>query len=209
MSNTLLAPVVPSLLAASLLIGLAACQKAGDSVATGHADRAAQVEAASHRLAGLDSERLRTLAGSAIADRRVHAPASDNAVEYYLALRDQAPQDASISTALVEFQPYVLTAADQALARAQPDEARRLLLLLERIAAQAPALPRLRDALVQLRMTMTAKKAAGREALLAERAEENAGAGAEAERAGIERLAKARAAILPESPPPGVAAAPA
>lgn len=98
-------------------------------------------------LASLDIERLRTLAAEALRSQRTYAPAGDNAVEYYLALRDKAPGEATVANALQELQPYVLIAAEQAMAGGELSEAQRLLDLLARVDAQAPALPRLRAGL--------------------------------------------------------------
>lgn len=191
MSTSLPALHVPSLLVAALALALAACQ-GGDGPVNAEApvSAAARVEATSDRLADLDTERLTTLASRAIAEQRVHAPAGDNAVEYYLALREKAPQDAAISTALVEFQPYVLIAAEQALSRSQPDEAERLLALLGRIDAQAPALPRLRESVAQLRTSLAAQEAADREAALVKETAEKQRAELAKEAASVERLAK-------------------
>ncbi|WP_216961390.1 energy transducer TonB [Lysobacter sp. MMG2] len=94
----------------------------------------------------LDTQPLRDRAQAALREQRIHTPAGDNAVEYYLALREREA-DAGVSAALAELQPYVLIAAEQSLALDQRDEARRLLALLARMDPHAPALPRLRDGL--------------------------------------------------------------
>lgn len=210
MSKSLPAFHVPSLLAAALALALAACQGGdGSRTAETAVGAAAQVEATSDRLADLDAERLRTLASQAIAEQRVHAPAGDNAVEYYLALREKSPQDAAVSTALVEFQPYVLIAAEQALSRSQSDEAERLLALLARIDAQAPALPRLRESVAQLRTSLSAQEDADREAALAKAAVEKQRAEIATESASVARLAKlSAAAAVPEAARPAPAAPP-
>ncbi|MEJ2830623.1 MULTISPECIES: energy transducer TonB [unclassified Lysobacter] len=102
-------------------------------------------------LASLDAERLRALAAQSLRDQRMYAPAGDNAVEYYLALRDKTPADARVANALQELQPYVLIAGEQAMAGGELNEAQRMLDLLARVDAQAPALPRLRDGLAAAR----------------------------------------------------------
>lgn len=94
----------------------------------------------------LDDAGLRARAQEAVRAQRIHSPAGDSAVDYYLALRERSP-DASVAAALTELQPYVLIAAEQALAREDLDETRRLLGLLSRMDATAPALPRLREGL--------------------------------------------------------------
>lgn len=102
------------------------------------------------------SEELRQRAAQAARDQRVYAPAGDNAVEYFLAARLQRPDDAEAQSALVELQPYLLIAAEQALERLDIAEANRLLALIARVDADAPALPRLRIAV---------REAQGRKAL--------------------------------------------
>lgn len=93
----------------------------------------------------LDADSLRTRAEQALRDQRIHAPAGDCAVDYYLALRERSPEAAGVASALTELQPYVLIAAEQALSRNELQETNRLLALLARMDADAPALPRLRE----------------------------------------------------------------
>ncbi|HEY0505971.1 MAG TPA: hypothetical protein VGD42_21005, partial [Lysobacter sp.] len=95
----------------------------------------------------LDADGLRTRAEQALRAQRIHAPAGESAVDYYLALRERNPDASGVAAALTELQPYVLIAAEQALAREDLDETRRLLALLSRMEADAPALPRLREGL--------------------------------------------------------------
>ncbi|GAA5069322.1 energy transducer TonB [Lysobacter panacisoli] len=98
-------------------------------------------------LDALDGNDLRARAEDALRRQRIHSPAGDCAVDYYLALREREPAAEGVATALGELQPYVLIAAEQALAREDLDESQRLLALLARMDANAPALPRLRDTL--------------------------------------------------------------
>ncbi|MDR0184167.1 energy transducer TonB [Lysobacter arvi] len=94
----------------------------------------------------IETQPLRARAEAALREQRLHTPAGDNAVEYYLALREREP-DPGVAAALAELQPYVLIATEQALAQQQLDEARRLIGLLARMESHAPALPRLRESL--------------------------------------------------------------
>lgn len=89
-------------------------------------------------------------ATAALADNRMLSPAGDNAVEHYIAARTEASEQVRAQAALAELQPYVLIAAEQAIARGDAAEAARLQGLIERIDAQAPALPRLRTAVATL-----------------------------------------------------------
>jgi protein TonB len=94
----------------------------------------------------METQPLRARAEAALRAQRLHTPAGDNAVEYYLALREREP-DPGVAAALAELQPYVLIATEQALGQQQLDEARRLIDLLARMDTHAPALPRLRESL--------------------------------------------------------------
>ena len=88
----------------------------------------------------------------ALAAGRILAPAGDNAIEHYLDARAQPSERVRARAALAELQPYVLIAAEQAIARGDGREAARLQALIARIDSGAPALPRLRaglDALVR------------------------------------------------------------
>ncbi len=93
----------------------------------------------------MDTTQLRDSASTALRENRMYAPAGDNAMEYYLALRDKLPEDASIKNALTDLQPYTLIAAEQALGREDFTEAQRLIAMVEKVDPTAPALPRLKQ----------------------------------------------------------------
>ncbi|SFK51768.1 energy transducer TonB [Lysobacter sp. cf310] len=141
---------VRSCAAVAALACLAAC---GGAQAPQSVQASSSLDAVPTRpaLANLDAQRLRMLAAQALRGQRMYAPAGDNAVEYYLALRDKQPGDAIVANALQELQPYVLIAGEQALAGGELNEAQRMLDLLARVDAQAPALPRLRESLLAAR----------------------------------------------------------
>ncbi len=104
-------------------------------------------------------------ATAALADHRMLSPAGDNAVEHYLAARAEPAEQVRAQAALAELQPYVLIAAEQAIARGDAPEASRLQGLIERIDAQAPALPRLRTAVATLLREQASEAAAGADTL--------------------------------------------
>ena len=106
----------------------------------------ATVVAANVQAMGVDQ--LREGAAKALRENRMYAPAGDNAMEYYLALRDKLPDDAGVSSALTDLMPYTVIAAEQAVAREQFDEAQRLAALIDKADASAPALPRIRQSIV-------------------------------------------------------------
>lgn len=142
------------LLAPTLLaIALAACS-GQDAPPAANADTPAKAAAPAAPAAdaagagavqSMDVEQLRDSASNALRENRMYAPAGDNALEYYLALRDKLPDDAAVKSALTDLQPYTLIAAEQSLNRENFDEAQRLVGLIEKIDASAPALPRLKQ----------------------------------------------------------------
>jgi protein TonB len=100
--------------------------------------------AVSAKVTALSAEQLRDAARKAYAENRLYAPAEDNAVEYYLALRDKSPADAAVSSALTDLLPMTVIATEQSVGREDFAEAQRLAALLERADPQHPALARLK-----------------------------------------------------------------
>lgn len=180
-------------------MALAACQ--GDRPPGDDAPASASV-AAEELPAALPEDAsalLHQRATQALAEQRMVSPAGHNAVEYYLAARDQDGAGASAQAALVELQPYLLIAAEQALARGDAPEATRLLGLMARIDARAPALPRLQATLARLREQERAAEAA------AAIAADNASAPGETQRATASPLP---APVVPVAPAPTPALSP-
>ena len=133
----------------AMVLVLAGCLGARDEApADGVGVAATSAAAAAARPAASDESGLRAAASRALAEQRLYAPAGDNAVEHYLALRVLAPGDRDVETALLELLPYALIGSEQAIARADFVEARRLVALVQRVDAQLPALSRLRDQLL-------------------------------------------------------------
>ena len=140
------------LLAPALLaIALAACSGKEDATPADTATPAASPAAApaapavSAKVQSMGTDQLRDAASNALRENRMYAPAGDNAMEYYLALSDKLPDDASVKSALTDLQPYTLIAAEQSLTREDFTEAQRLVALIEKVDASAPALPRLKQ----------------------------------------------------------------
>ena len=162
-----------------IALGMTAC---GDPAAPA----ASQQEAAASEVAtGDEPATPYERATRALSAGRMLSPVGDNAVEHYLAARAQAPEQARAQAALAELQPYVLIAAEQAIARGDAPEALRLQGLIERIDARAPALPRLRTAVA---------------ALVREQAAQEVAVTQEA----VQPLASAPVASTPALPPPAV-----
>jgi len=105
-------------------------------------------------------DQLRERAEQALRERRLYAPAGDNAIEYFLEARERQPDDLRSRAALIELQPYLLIGLEQLLESGQESEAQRLLRLLARADAQAPALPRLQAVLDRVQQENKARQAA-------------------------------------------------
>lgn len=133
-----------------LACALAACKKEApaDQAATapGAATQAAAPPpAVSAAVAAMSADQLREAASAALREQRLYAPAGNNAMEYYLALRDKQPNDPAVASALTDLMPYALIATEQSIGREDFVEAQRLYALMEKTDAQAPALPRLKQ----------------------------------------------------------------
>ena len=96
----------------------------------------------SAEVSALSPEQLREAASKAYQESRLYAPGGDNAMEYYLALRDKQPADAGVSSALVDLLPMTVIATEQSRDRADFVEAKRLLALIEKTDASHPAVQR-------------------------------------------------------------------
>jgi len=105
------------------------------------------VSAVSAQVAAMGEDQLRAAASSALREQRLYAPSGNNAMEYYLALRDKAPNDAAIASALTDLMPYALIATEQSIGRDDFTEAQRLYALMEKADPKAPALPRLKQSI--------------------------------------------------------------
>ncbi len=103
--------------------------------------------AVSAEVAAMGADQLRESASTALREQRLYAPAGNNAMEYYLALRDKQPNDPAVASALTDLQPYALIATEQSLGREDFVEAQRLYALMEKTDPQAPALPRLKTSI--------------------------------------------------------------
>lgn len=145
-------------IALALGLGLAACSDkpaptvaapaAATAVAEAAANQEAQQQAAA--LAALSVDELKARGRQALREQRIYAPAGNNAMEYYLALRKKsAKPDASAESALMDLQPYAVIAAEQALTRQDFAEAERLRSLIAAADPQAPSLARIGDAIAK------------------------------------------------------------
>ncbi len=150
--NNLRRGLVPLALAVAITCALGACKKDAATDAAGPA--AGQVAPAptpesvvSASVSAMAPDQLRSEASKAYGENRLYAPAGNNAMEYYLALRDKAPADAGASSALTDLLPMTVIATEQGIAREDFGEAKRLAALIEKADAQHPALARLKSAI--------------------------------------------------------------
>ena len=135
-----------------MMCTLAGCKKeqaaaTADTAATPAASQATAPpqQAVSAQVAAMGADQLREAASAALKEQRLYAPAGNNAMEYYLALRDKQPNDPAVSSALTDLMPYTLIATEQSIARDDFIEAQRLYALMEKTDSTAPALPRLKQ----------------------------------------------------------------
>jgi periplasmic protein TonB len=155
------------------------------------AEPAAPAEAVSDAVAAMSAEQLREAASKAYQESRLYAPGGDNAMEYYLALRDKQPADAGVSSALIDLLPMTVIATEQSRDREDFDEARRLLALIEKADETHPALPRLQSTIESAQAT--AARRAEQQQLTAEQ-EEQRRQQLERERLEQQRVAQEQAA---------------
>ncbi|HEU0152196.1 MAG TPA: energy transducer TonB [Arenimonas sp.] len=171
----------------------APAQPAGPTAEEVAAQEAAQ--AAEAALASLSVDDLKARGSQALREQRLYAPAGDNAMEYYLALRARSEKvDPLAESALIDLMPYAIIAAEQAINREDFAEAERLRGLIEKTDAQTPSLPRITDAIAQGQAS-----AAERVAQEAAREEQRL---RDAEAAAQRAAAAAAAAAAAPTPPP-------
>lgn len=134
-----------------LIVALAACSKQDEAAAPAAAPAttpaAPPPPAVSAEVQAMDADSLRDAATKALRENRIYAPGGDNAMEYYLALRDKLPNDPGVTSALTDLMPYTLIAAEQSIAREEFTEAQRLSAIIEKADPKAPALPRLQQSI--------------------------------------------------------------
>jgi protein TonB len=194
-------PTLRWAVALALGLSLAACGKKEEAAAPAAASAVAKQQQAAEAaaaqqaaqqaaaLAALSADELRTRGRAALREQRIYAPAGDNAMEYYIALRKKsAKPDASAESALMDLQPYAVIAAEQSITRKDFIEAERLRALIAAADPQAPSLARIADAIAK------GKAAAAAEAVAAETRTAEQQAAADAAKLKAEADAKAAAA---------------
>lgn len=137
-----------------LTLAIAACSKDEPAAPAAAGQQAAAAAAAappppavSAQVQAMNVDQLRDAATNALRENRIYAPGGNNAMEYYLALRDKQPNDPAVTSALTDLMPYTVIAAEQSIAREEFTEAQRLAAIIEKADAKAPALPRLKQSI--------------------------------------------------------------
>lgn len=147
-----------------LMCAIASCKKedAATDPSAPAARQAAAVppqQAVSAQVAAMSADQLREAASLALREQRLYAPAGNNAMEYYVALRDKQPNDPAVASALTDLMPYALIAAEQSIGRDDFVEAQRLYALMEKTDPQAPALPRLKQSIADAQTSLAQRTA--------------------------------------------------
>lgn len=184
------------------LCALGACNKeqATDPAATPETPAAQQQatapqQAVSAQVAAMGVDQLRAAANKALGEQRLYAPVGDNAMEYYVALRDKAPTDPSVASALTDLMPYALIATEQSIARDDFAEAQRLYALMQKADPTAPALPRLKKGIADAQAALAQRTADAEARTVAEEeAETRRQAELERQRAAEQQRAQQQAA---------------
>lgn len=164
--NTVRRGLAPIALAVTVACALGACKKeptAADTAVvapTQQAPAPTPQSVVSASINAMSAEQLRNAAAKAYDENRLYAPAGNNAMEYYLALRDKVPADAGASSALTDLMPMTVIAAEQGIAREDFDEAKRLSALIEKADAKHPALGRLKASIASSETTAAQRVAA-------------------------------------------------
>lgn len=146
-----------------LACALAACKKQETptpaKTAPSSTGTPAPAPAVSAQVAALDTNALQQAASAALREQRLYAPAGNNAMEYYLALRDKQSDSPMVASALSDLMPYALIATEQSIARDDFNEAQRLYALMEKADPQAPALSRLKQSIADAQMAAAQRTA--------------------------------------------------
>ncbi len=158
-------PFLPTVALLSAALVLAACGKTPDAAAPDAGAPAAgqpvapPTQAVSASVSALNADTLRDKARQAYQESRLYAPVGDNAMEYYIALREKAPGDPGASSALTDLLPMTVIATEQSRDRDDFVEAQRLYGLIEKADPTHPALPRLKASIATAQDAL-AKRAA-------------------------------------------------
>lgn len=129
----------------------------------------------------LSVDELLVRAEEAVKDKQLFVPAGESAFEMYLSVIEQEPEQVRARNALSDLFPYAMLYVEQRTSAGDLAESERVLDMMQRANADAPALPRLQRAVEQLRDRVAAeaqRTAAAQAAAEAQRAAAAAAAAA-------------------------------
>lgn len=99
----------------------------------------------------LSVDELLVRAEEAVKEKQLFVPAGESAFEMYLSVIEQEPEQVRARNALSDLFPYAMLYVEQRAAAGDLAESERVLDMMQRANADAPALPRLQRAVDQLR----------------------------------------------------------
>ena len=153
----------PILIAFSAALALGACGKdepaktaapAAKPAATAPAAAMPAAPAPAPDIAKLPVPELLKRATAAMNEERLISPPGDNAIEYYLAVTAQEPNNVQATQALVDLFPLVASIAERAIAQKDTAEATRIVSMLERASPGSYTVSTIKTKLEQLNATI-------------------------------------------------------
>ena len=179
----------------------ASAPAAGAGPAQPAATPAATPAAPAPEVAQLPVPELLRKATAAVGEERLVSPAGDNAVEYYLGVTAQEPNNVQATQALVDLFPLAASIAERAIAQRDVPEAERLVGLLERASPDSYTVSTIKAKVEQLKQTLVREDE--------RRVAQELAATQAAQQAAQQQAAQREAAAAPEPARPTPAPAPA
>jgi protein TonB len=136
----------------------------------------------------------------AVAEERLILPPANNAIEYYLAVIAQEPNNVQATQALVDLFPLVASIAERAIAQKDVAEAERIVALLDKASPDSYTVSTIKTKVEQLKLSIAREE---------ERKVAAEAAAAQAAQLAAQEAAQQRAAPAPEPEPARPAPAPA
>jgi protein TonB len=169
---------------------------------------AATTPAPAPQVAKLPVPELLKRATAAVGEDRLVSPAADNAIEYYLAVIEEEPNNVQATQALVDLFPLAASIAERSIAQRDVPEAERIVALLERASPDSYTVSTIKTKVDQLKQTLVREeeRRVAQEQAAAAAAQQAAQQAAQREAAPPEPARPAPAPAPAEPPPTQVAA---